>query len=163
MPISFQWNETIKYRFKSFYQGRNSWYLHILVTHKPKEKYECLLDESKIMGLWSRIKSNCGCSKRRENSAVNLDDSMTSNPYDNMYSIIRTPDPEPVQGILWEKFPDFHNIWSSSQTKAIANDSAEKEKESKRNWKHGIYRRSKWISNDRIPSTQPSWKNYFKS
>ena len=62
------------------------------------------------MGLWSRIKSNCGCSKRRENSAVNLDDSMTSNPYDNMYSIIRTPDPEPVQGILREKFPDFHNI-----------------------------------------------------
>ena len=67
------------------------------MTHKPKEKYECLLDESKIMGLWSRIKSNCGCSKRKENSAVNLDDSITSNPYDNMYII---PDPVSVQGIF---------------------------------------------------------------
>ena len=68
------------------------------MSNKPKEKYKCLLDESKIMGLWSRIKNVCGCSARKPDNPVNLDDSITSNPYDNMYSIIRTPDPEPVKG-----------------------------------------------------------------
>lgn len=58
------------------------------------------------MGLWSRIKNTCGCSARKPDNSVNLDDSMTSNPYDNMYSIIRTPDPEPVKGNFWVRNSD---------------------------------------------------------
>ena len=50
------------------------------------------------MGLWSRIKNACGCSARKPDNPVNLNDSMTSNPYDNMYSIIHPPDPEQVKG-----------------------------------------------------------------
>ena len=74
-----------------------------LLSHKPKEKYQCLPDESKIMGLWNRIKIICGCSERNVvNPQVSprRTDTMTTNEYDNFYSMGRTPSPKPVQGNL---------------------------------------------------------------